>query len=244
MRYCVVIPTYNNATTITQIVSRTLRYTSDIIVVNDGSTDQTINNLSIFKEQIHLISYPINRGKGYAISKGFDKAEALGYTHAITLDSDGQHYPEDIHLFITAAEKHPDAMLVGCRCPVENVPSKNTFANKFGNFWFTVQTARQNVDTQCGYRLYPLQKMHGLRPTTSRYEAELELLVRIAWRNYPIYSVPIRVYYPPIEQRISHFRPGIDFLRISILNTILTLSAIVYGYPSMFFYHYRLSRQS
>lgn len=244
MRYCVIIPTYNNATTIAQIVSRALRYTPDIIVVNDGSTDQTINTLSTFKEQIHIISYPVNRGKGFAISKGLDKAEALGYTHAITLDSDGQHFPEDIPLFIKAAEEHSDAMLVGRRCPVENVPSKNTFANKFANFWFTVQTGKRNVDTQCGYRLYPLQKMHGLRPITSRYEAELELLVRMAWRNYPIYSVSIQVYYPPIEQRISHFRPGIDFLRISMLNTVLTLSAIIYGYPSMLFYHYCLPKQS
>jgi len=244
MRYCVIIPTYNNATTIAQIVSRALRYTPDIIVVDDGSTDQTINNLSIFKKQIHLISYPVNRGKGFAISKGFDKAEALGYTHAITLDSDGQHFPEDIPLFIKTTEEHPDTMLVGHRCSVENVPSKNTFANKFANFWFTVQTTKRDVDTQCGYRLYPLQKMHGLRPITSRYEAELELLVRMAWRDYPIYSVSIQVYYPPIEQRISHFRPGIDFLRISMLNTVLTLSAIIYGYPSMLFYHYCLPKQS
>lgn len=244
MRYCIIIPTFNNATTVATVITTTLQYTSDIIVVNDGSTDHTLEQLSVFKDRIHLLSYPVNRGKGYALSKGFDKAESLGYTHAITLDSDGQHFPEDIHLFIEVAEKYPDALWVGRRCTVENVPSQNRFANTFANFWFTVQTARRGVDTQCGFRLYPLQKMHGLRPFTSRYEAELELLVRMAWRSCPIGSVPVRVYYPPLEQRISHFRPGRDFLRISILNTILTLSAIVYGYPSMLFYHYYLHKQS
>jgi len=100
IRFCVIIPTFNNATTVAQVVSDVLKFTSDIIVVNDGSTDLTIDQLEPFKEKIHIVSYSINRGKGYALSKGFDKAESLGYTHAITLDSDGQHFPEDMHLFI------------------------------------------------------------------------------------------------------------------------------------------------
>ncbi len=244
IRFCVIIPTFNNATTVAQVVSDVLKFTSDIIVVNDGSTDLTIDQLEPFKEKIHIVSYSINRGKGYALSKGFDKAESLGYTHAITLDSDGQHFPEDMHLFIETAEKYPEAMLVGHRCTVENVPSKNTFANKFANFWFAVQTAKRGIDTQCGYRLYPLKTMRGLRTISSRYEAELELLVRMAWRDCQIISVPVRVYYPPVEQRISHFRPGMDFFRISILNTILTLSAFIYGYPSIAIYHYCIHKQS
>jgi glycosyltransferase involved in cell wall biosynthesis len=242
MRYCVIIPTFNNATTVAKVVSNMLKYTSDIIVVNDGSTDETIDELDSLKDKIQIVSYPTNRGKGYALSKGFDKAESLGYTHAITLDSDGQHFPEDMHLFVEAAEKHPAAMIVGHRCTVDNVPAKNTFANRFANFWFMVQTAQWNVDTQCGYRLYPLKQMRGLRPISTRYEAELEILVRLAWRNCQILSVPVRVYYPPIELRISHFRPGMDFFRISILNTILTLSAIIYGYPSMIFHRFCLHK--
>jgi hypothetical protein len=114
------------------------------------------------------------------------------------------------------------------------MPAKNSFANKFSNFWFTVQTAYRLRDTQNGFRLYPLSAMKGLHPLSSRYEAELEMLVRAAWKGIRIIPVPTLVYYPLEGERISHFRPGMDFFRISVLNTLLTLLAIVYGYPSMF----------
>jgi hypothetical protein len=87
-------------------------------------------------------------------------------------------------------------------------------------------------DTQSGYRLYPLEAINLRWPITPRYEAELELLVFSAWRGVPVVSVPVRVYYPPEGERVSHFRPFWDFFRISVLNTILCLVAIVYGWPS------------
>lgn len=101
------------------------------------------------------------------------------------------------------------------------MPGTNTFANKFSNFWFAVQTGIRLPDTQTGMRIYPLQRLHGLSLLTSRYEAELELLVFAAWSNEKIIPVPVRVYYPSAEERISHFRPAYDFTRISILNTFL-----------------------
>jgi hypothetical protein len=112
------------------------------------------------------------------------------------------------------------------------MPKKNSFANKFSNFWFALQTGQKLPDTQTGYRLYPLEKMKHIRPFTSRYEAELEILVRCAWRGIKLVSIPIQVYYAPEEKRVSHFRPGIDFLRISLLNTLFTILAIIYGYPA------------
>jgi len=87
-------------------------------------------------------------------------------------------------------------------------------------------------DTQTGYRLYPLEKMKRLRPFTSRYEAELEMLVRCAWRGIKLVSLPVRVYYAPDGERMSHFRPGVDFFRISLLNTLFVVLAVVYGYPA------------
>lgn len=129
---------------------------------------------------------------------------------------------------------NPDALLMGSRgLKQDNMPQKNTFANKFSNFWFTVQTGRRLPDTQTGYRLYPLRKMGDMRLITTRYEGELELLVRSAWRNIEIRPIPIRVYYPPAEERVTHFRPLQDFTRISILNTFFCFAAILYGYPSM-----------
>ena len=231
---CVVIPTYNNEQTLAQVIDSVLAYVPTVIVVNDGSTDSTKDILKRYEGKIELVSYEKNRGKGVALSRGFDRAEELGYTHAITLDSDGQHYAGDLPKFVEACHENPNRLIVGSRnLTQDNMPRKNTFANQFSNFWFTVQTAHRLSDTQTGYRLYPLQKMKRLRPVTSRYEAELEILVRCAWRNIAITSIPIDVFYAPESERVTHFRPGVDFFRISLLNSIFVVLAIVYGYPSM-----------
>ncbi|MDR0687137.1 MAG: glycosyltransferase family 2 protein [Prevotellaceae bacterium] len=230
---CVVIPSYNNGQFLANVLDDVLRYTPSVIVVNDGSTDHTGEALERYKAQVEVVAYPQNRGKGYALGKGFDRAEALGYTYAISMDADGQHLADDLPLFVAAAKAHPGAMIVGSRkLRQKNMPKKNTFANKFSNFWFAVQTGVRLPDTQTGFRLYPLAEMKGIRALTSRYEAELELLVRLAWRNVAQIPVPIRAHYPPAGERVSHFRPGVDFLRISMLNTILVFVAIAYGYPS------------
>jgi glycosyltransferase involved in cell wall biosynthesis len=236
LRLCVVIPTYNNRKTLAGVLNDVLQYTSSVIVVNDGSTDDTAGILGGFAGEIEIVSYTPNRGKGYALKCGFDKAEALGYLGAVTIDSDGQHFASEIEKFVGYAEKNPGTFLLGQRTTEGEMPSKNSFANKFSNFWFTVQTAYRLNDTQNGFRLYPLAVMKGLRPISSRYEAELEMLVRSAWRGIRIVPVPTRVYYPPEGERVTHFRPGKDFFRISVLNTLFTLSAIVYGYPSMLFH--------
>jgi glycosyltransferase involved in cell wall biosynthesis len=228
---CVVIPTYNNGQFLANVLNDVLRYTSLVVVVNDGSTDHTGEVLERYKARVEVVSYPQNRGKGYALGKGFDRAEARGCAYAISMDADGQHLADDLPLFVEAAKANPGAMLVGCRrLRQKNMPKKNTFANKFSNFWFAAQTGVRLPDTQAGFRLYPLAVMKGMRAFTSRYEAELELLVRLAWRNVPQVPVPIRVRYPP--ERVSHFRPCIDFLRISALNTVFVFQAIAYGYPS------------
>ena len=235
MRICVIIPTYNNANTLKSVIDGCLKWTSSIIVVNDGSTDHTLSILSEYSDKLSIISYTRNKGKGYALKKGFKYARSFGFNYAITIDSDGQHYPSDIPLFVEAISKKPNSLIVGSRnIAAKNMPSGNTFANKFSNFWFRIQTLQSLPDTQTGYRLYPLNNIGSLWWLTSRYEAELELLVFAAWHGVKLIPIPIQVYYFPKSQRVSHFRPGIDFLRISILNTILCMLAIVYGAPRMF----------
>lgn len=230
---CVVMPTYNNGGTLRDVVERVLRYCANVIVVNDGCTDGSAEILASFGERITVVDYGKNRGKGYALKQGFKKAISLGYDHAITIDSDGQHYPEDIPSFVEASEQHPEALIVGSRnLNQENMPGKNTFANKFSNFWFKVQTGVNLPDTQTGYRLYPLRRLPSLALLTSRYEAELELLVFSAWRAIDLIPISINVYYPKGEERVTHFRPFWDFLRISVLNTILCVVAVCYGWPS------------
>ena len=235
---CVIIPTYNNARTLATVIDAVLEYVTSVIVVNDGSTDQTSDILLQYQDKIKIVSYTKNRGKGYALKCGFNCAVQMGYKYALTLDSDGQHYAEDIPLFVEMAKKQPDALITGNRnLTQDNMPKKNTFANKFSNFWFTLQTGIKLPDTQTGYRLYPLEKMKRIRPFTSRYEAELEILVRCAWRGIKIIPMPIRVYYAPEGERVSHFRPAMDFFRISLLNTLFVFLAVVYGYPAKFFHY-------
>lgn len=229
---CAVIPTYNNASTLAGVVQRTALYISDIIVVVDGSTDNTREVLATIGLALTVVDFPVNHGKGHALKAGLEKALQLGFTHVLTIDSDGQHFPEDIPCLLNVSGMKPDSFVVGNRnIEAENMPGRNTFANKFSNFWFAVQTGVSLPDTQTGMRVYPLRHLHGLRLLTARYEAELELLVFAAWAGERIVSVPIRVYYPPEEERVSHFRPAYDFARISLLNTILCIVAIVYGWP-------------
>lgn len=228
--WCAVIPTYNNAGTIRRVVEAVGRYARCVIVVDDGSTDGTANRLDGL--DVILVRHDRNRGKGRALQTGFRQARALGFDEAVTLDADGQHFAEDIPALLEAAGNHPGSLVVGSRnLAAEGMPARNTFANRFSNFWFFLQTGFRLPDTQTGFRLYPLWRMGALNWLTARYEAELEMLVYAAWRGINLLPVPVRVCYPSAEERVSHFRPVRDFARISLLNTVLCVLAVCYGYP-------------
>lgn len=232
LRTCVVIPTYNNAGTLRDVIERTLKQCEDVFVVDDGSTDGTHEILQVFSSRIRIVSHPRNLGKGKALKSGLELARKEGFRYAVTLDSDGQHYPEDLPLFAKAIAENFGSLIIGRR-PLEGVERSggSSFANKFANFWFHVQTWVKVEDTQSGFRAYPLRKIKGLRLLTSRYEAELELLVLSCWHGVRLMELPINVYYPSREERVSHFRPAYDFARISVLNTVLCVLALVYALP-------------
>lgn len=228
---CVIIPTYNNAHTLQAVIDDVLHYVGDVIVVNDGSTDTTSGILAS-NTAVTVIEYQPNQGKGHALKKGFKCAVAKGFRYAITIDSDGQHLASDIGLFLDKTQQYPDSLIVGSRLLRQtNMPGGNTFANKFSNFWYRLQTGINLPDTQSGFRLYPLHKIARIHFITNRYEFELEMLVRAAWHGINVSHIPISVYYPPGEERVSHFRPFMDFFRISVLNTFLTIIALVVVYP-------------
>ena len=237
LKLCVLIPTYNNEKTIRQVVQSVLMYCFHVIVVNDGSTDKTTDILTSFGDKITVLSYPENKGKGYALKTGFCEARKRGFRYVLTLDSDGQHFADDIPNFIHHIQQHPDALLIGSRnLNQPNMKQGSLFANKFSNFWVRVQTGYNLPDTQTGYRLYPIEKMKYLLPFCTRYEAEVELLIRCAWKGIKLIPIPVQVFYPAREERVSHFRPQRDFIRISLLNTVLCFFAVFYGYPSLLFY--------
>ena len=232
---CVIIPAYNSATTLARVIADVSAYTNHIIVVDDGSADRTAEVARSFSF-VKLISYPDNAGKGWALRKAFSYAIEQGYAYAITIDSDGQHFAKDLPAFITRLRSVRDAIIVGARnMDQDSVPGKSSFGYKFSNFWFKVETGIDCPDTQSGYRLYPLLLLKDIPFVTRKYEFEIEVLVRGAWKGIKVDSIPVSVYYPPKEQRISHFRPLTDFTRISILNTVLVIITFLYIKPRDYF---------
>lgn len=231
----VIIPTYNNDRTLASVIDRVLKYTDQVIVVNDGCTDSTSEILKSY-EQIEVVTHGVNEGKGVALKSGFKKAVELGFRYAITIDSDGQHDPGELPNFIEKIEQEPDSLIVGARNMEQaSVPGKSSFGHKFSNFWYRVETGIDLPDTQSGYRLYPVRLLDGMRFLTPKFEFEIEVIVRAAWKGINVTHVPVSVYYAPAETRVSHFRPFQDFTRVSILNTFLVFLALTIFRPLMYF---------
>jgi len=233
-KVCVIIPTYNNSKTLQKVLDGVLEFTGNVIVVNDGSTDNTLNILDRYSS-IELVTYAQNVGKGWALRKGFAHAVSKGYDFAITIDSDGQHFPSDLPAFLNKLEATGPALIIGARnMNQSSVPGKSSFGHKFSNFWFWVETGIKAPDTQSGYRLYPISLMREMKFFTKKFEFEIEVIVRSAWKGIKVDSVPVSVYYAPSETRVSHFRPFRDFTRISLLNTLFVLITILYINPRNF----------
>lgn len=235
---CAVIPTYQNAKTLLKVVADVHRVVDTVFVVDDGSNDGTaalLDKATGNERPEKVLTHPKNCGKGAALKTGLTYARQQGFRYAVTVDADGQHRANDIPALLKAVEEEPDALAIGSRgLQHENMPAKSTFANRFSNFWFALQTLQRLPDTQSGLRIYPLRGLHGLRWMSARYEAELTLLVFSAWAGVKLLPVPVSVYYPPRDQRVTHFRPGRDFTRISMLNTLLCFLMVVYGWPRIF----------
>ncbi|PSL47614.1 glycosyltransferase involved in cell wall biosynthesis [Chitinophaga niastensis] len=230
-RAAVLIPTYNNAATLGAVLTDALSFTKHVIVVNDGATDETLAVLDQFPD-LQRVSYSPNRGKGIALRRGFAYALTQGYDYVITMDADGQHFAADLPSMLEQVEANPGALIIGARnLHQENMPGKSTSANKVSNFWFHVTTGLKGPDTQSGYRLYPLFRMRKMRFLCTKYEFEIEVLVRSSWRGIKVDWTPVKVYYPPPEERVSHFRPVPDVTRITILNIVLVFITFLYIKP-------------
>lgn len=237
-KVCVIIPTYNNHKTLKRVIDGVLQYTTNVIVVNDGSTDTTFDIINSYPS-IDAIHLPKNQGKGNALQLGFKKAIENGFHYAITIDSDGQHFPDDIPVFLEELTKSENnILLIGSRnMGQEGVPKKSSFGNKFSNFWFWFETGIKLEDTQSGYRLYPLLQLPK-KYFTNKFEFEIEVIVRAAWKGTEVKNIPVKILYDPTE-RVTHFRPFKDFTRISILNTILVLITLLYIKPRDFFRNFQ-----
>ena len=216
-----IIATYNNAGTIAAVIDGAKEHCSQIIVVNDGSTDATAEILGN-RNDIILLSFDSNRGKGCALRAGFEKACAMGFSHAITFDGDGQHMAQDIPRIKEKISQEPDTLWIGNRvvpAAGSEPPLRCRFGRTFGNFWYRFFTGIILHDTQCGFRAYPLYKIGEIKISGKRYEFEQDALIKAAWNGIHVKEFDIHINYQPDKLRVSHFRPVRDFLRISMINS-------------------------
>jgi glycosyltransferase involved in cell wall biosynthesis len=215
------IPVYNNAATIFEIARKCREQLAHVIVVDDGSTDADLTQL-LSPLDVIVIRHPQNRGKGQALLSAFQHAQERGAAYLITLDGDGQHFPEDIPKFLPHLS--PDTLLIGYRDQITGeMPRSSQFGRAFSDFWIRLEAGANARDTQSGFRAYPLAAVQQLQLRSHFYNFEMEIITKAIWAGLRVRGVPVRVWYPPATQRVSSFDPFQDNLRISLLHTRLVL---------------------
>ncbi len=212
MRYGVLIPAHNEAGTIRQVVEGALRYVEHVVVVNDGSTDDTVAALAGLP--VEIVNHSENRGKGQRLSEGLSQAMANGFDGVVTLDADMQHDPGDIPAFLAAAEEAPDALIMGDRfSDNESMPWYRAFGIRFGDFFVGWAIDRPLRDAQCGMRLYPTElwrKTAMPDELRAHFVFETMVLLHAAEAGFDFVRVPIAARYSGFVSRPSHYRPYAD----------------------------------
>lgn len=219
-----VIPVYNNGGTIRDVVERTARQPIDgILVVDDGSEDIDVTLSLADISGITVLKHAGNLGKGRALLTALNYLKERHVDYMITLDGDGQHYPEDISIFLPILSEDNHSIVIGARDFSDpHIPEGSRFGRKFSNFWVRLETGQKVDDAQSGFRAYPVDYISQLRFLCSHYNFEIEVLVRAAWAGLTLKNAPIRVWYPhDPKDRVSSFRPILDNFRIALINTHL-----------------------
>jgi len=212
-RCAIVIPVYNHGAQIRRVVEKCLQFRLPVVVVDDGSTDTTPDVLA-FLSGVTVIRHKKNQGKGASLLAGFN-AILQSADWAVTIDADGQHDPEDIFSLTQAIPSGQRPLVIGKRAGMEhkNVPWTSRWGRRFGNFWVWASCGRWLSDSQSGFRVYPLPETLQLGTKAKRFQFEVEVLVRAVWFGIPIIETPVHTIYGPPEERVSHFRPWLDFWR-------------------------------
>ena len=219
IRPLIVIPTYNNRATLRSVVEAVSLRRETVLVVNDGSTDESIDTLRGLS--VTILNHSRNQGKGAAILTALEWAERHHFTHIITLDADGQHCPSDVSLFVERIYQNPRAVVVGNRVsPDRSMPRLSRFGRALSNFWLRVCTGIRLPDSQSGFRSYPVKPLRMLAFKGRRYDFEVEVLIRGAWSGVTLDSLDISVIYSESTKLGSHFSPVIDNYRITKIYVV------------------------
>ena len=230
-RFAVIIPVFNHGRTVKAVTASALELGWPVYVVDDGSTDGVDTELESL-DGVRLLRHHVNQGKGAALVTGFREA-AKHANWAITLDADGQHFPQDAQKLVDAIPQDDRPIIIGRRMKrsAEGVPWTSRFGKVFSNFWVRMAGGPQVADSQSGFRLYPLPDVLRLSVSSQRYQYEIEVLVKAIWSDMNVIEVPIRVHYPPVTERVTHFRPFVDFLRNTTTFARLITRRVLLGRP-------------
>jgi glycosyltransferase involved in cell wall biosynthesis len=198
---CAVIPFYNEERTIAEVINRALNFVNAVIAVNDGSTDNSKKNVPK-NERIICLENIVNEGKGVALNKGFAESTKRGFEFTITLDSDLQHIPDKIPDFILALNNYD--IVIGNRLnDLSDMPLHRILSNKISSGLLSLKTGQKILDSQSGFRGFRTKILNDILPSFSGYEAESEILINAARKNYKIGFVPIPTIYADEKSKIK-----------------------------------------
>jgi len=214
MKICVVIPAYNEENTIADLIKRIRIQGLDVIIVDDGSSDNSCKIVKDFCPEVTLIRNPVNLGKGASLLKGFQYAIDYGYDAVITMDGDGQHDPLDIPLFIKLAQDPDNALIIGNRMhKTKKMPLLRLLTNKFMSWLISIVAKQKIPDSQCGFRFIKNKVLKAVVLNTAKFETESEILIQASRLGFKIESVPINTIYAGEKSSINPFIDTVRFIR-------------------------------
>lgn len=226
MNLCAIIPSYRHSTALGQLTQKLRTICDTVLIVDDGNVGPDRDRLAALHaphDGIDVLRREVNGGKGAAMQHGFREAIARGYSHALQIDSDGQHDVRDVSRFIEAARRHPTALICGQAVFDETAPKMRKYGRYLTHVCVWIETLSLDIaDSMCGFRVYPLQAVQGVIDSArlgDRMDFDTEIAVRLHWDGTPIINLPTRVLYPP--SNCSNFRMLRDNMLISSMHARL-----------------------
>lgn len=216
-KIAILIPSYNECNHIGEVIKKCSRFNLDIIVINDGSTDNTnevVKELKThFKDRLTVINHNINKGKGEALKTGFNHIINNNYYGAITIDADGQHDPEEIQKFLDNIAVHNPDLIVGSRFNnTKGMPFIRRFVNYLTSWIISGIAGRKIEDVQSGFRFLNQKVLKNIKLETKNFDTEPEMLLRASWSGFSIRNIPIKTIYN-LEEFKSHVNPVKDTIK-------------------------------
>lgn len=233
--HLVLIPSYNAGRQVFDTVRAARKYWNPVWVVTDGSTDGTpdgLRQMAAADPGLKVFALPTNSGKGAAVLHGLQAAHAAGFTHALTMDSDGQHPAGLIAAFMEASRDWPQAMVLGRPVFDASAPMLRVRGRRLSNWWTQIETLGAGIDDSLyGFRVYPIAELIAVmrsQPWMRRFDFDTEAVVRLAWRGVAPVNIAAPVKYLSAgEGGVSHFRYGRDNVLLTWMHLRLMLEFVL-----------------